>query len=72
MGELLGLQRGDTDFNGRFIEVRRAMLRGKEVRPKSGKMRRVDLPEQLADTLRVLRTQHMEETLQKGWRKMPT
>ena len=43
MGELLGLQWGDIDFRGRFIEVRRAIVRGVVVPTKSGKIRRVDM-----------------------------
>ena len=43
LGELLGLQWGEIDFNGRFIEVRRSLVAGRETTPKSGKTRRVDM-----------------------------
>jgi integrase len=43
MGELIGLQWGDIDFHGGFIEVRRAVVLGKEATTKSHKIRRVDM-----------------------------
>ncbi len=54
MSELLGLQGGDLDFQGRFLEVCRAMVRGMVVPPKSGKIRRVDMPRQLMHTPKTL------------------
>jgi len=50
-GELIGLKWMDVDFNGRFIEVRRTMSRGKVTLPKSGKTRRVDMSLQLTNAL---------------------
>lgn len=44
MGEAIGLQWGDVDFHGRFIDVRRTLSRGTISTPKSGKSRRVDCP----------------------------
>ena len=56
MGEVLGLQWPDIDFEGRFIEVRRTVYwRGNGLRvnsPKSGKGRRVAIPQLLAKQLR--------------------
>jgi integrase len=71
MGELLGLQWGDIDFRGRFIEVRRAIVRGVVVPTKSGKIRRVDMSQQLTDTLKTLGVRRKEETLKLGWGDVP-
>ncbi|HJY87997.1 MAG TPA: site-specific integrase [Candidatus Acidoferrales bacterium] len=54
-GELLGLQWGDIDFHGQFIEVRRAIVRRQETTTKTHKIRRVDMSPQLANALSVLR-----------------
>lgn len=43
MGEALGLQWGDLDFHGRFIEVRRSYTRGRVEPPKNGKTRRREI-----------------------------
>jgi integrase len=71
MGELLGLQWGDIDFHSRFIEVHRAIVWGKVVPTKSGKIRRVDMSQQLTDSLKKLWVRRKEETLQKGWSEVP-
>jgi len=55
MGELIGLQWGNVDFHGSFLEVRHAVVLGEETDTKSHKIRRVDLSPQLADTLRRLK-----------------
>ena len=52
LGELTGLQWGDLDFHGRFIEVKRQWTRGAYAPTKSGKMRRVDMSRQLSEALR--------------------
>ena len=54
-GELLGLQWGDVDFHGQFIEVRRAIVRRQETTTKTHKIRRVDMSPQLAQTLKALK-----------------
>jgi integrase len=51
LGELLGLQWGDLDFTGRFIEVQRNIVGGKVTTPKNSKRRRVDLSAKLAEAL---------------------
>ena len=66
MGELFGLQWGDVDFNGRFIEVRRSVVRGRIETPKSGQLRRVDMSLQLTSVLKELSRRRKEEYLQKG------
>jgi integrase len=52
MGELIGLQWGDIDFHGGFIEVRRAVVMGRETTTKSHKIRRVDMSRQLMEELK--------------------
>lgn len=71
LGELLGLQWGDVDFHGRFIEVRRTLVAGRVTTPKNGKSRRVDMSNQLGDALRALLTARKAETLKKGWSQVP-
>ena len=72
LGELLGLQWGDIDFQGRFIEVRRSLQEGGRIElPKSGKIRRVDMSLMLAETLQRLRARRAEEALAKGWKQVP-
>jgi integrase len=71
IGELLGLQWGDIDFHGHFIEVRRAIVRGNIGRTKSGKYCRIDMSQQLSSTLKALSMQRKEETLRKGWGEVP-
>ncbi len=53
-GELIGLQWGDVDFRGGFIEVRRAIVRGRLTSTKNHKIRRVDMTPQLAQVLKAL------------------
>jgi integrase len=72
LGELFGLQWGDIDFEGHFIEVRRTVKDGGKVfPPKNGKIRRVDLSDQLAATLGALLVERKAETLRKGWPEVP-
>ena len=71
LGELVGLQWGDIDFNGRFIEVRRQIVNGEITTPKNGTGRRVDMSAQLSTALRQLLTERKEEKLRRGWKDMP-
>jgi integrase len=72
LGELFGLQWGDIDFEGHFIEVRRTVKDGGKVfPPKNGKIRRLDLSDQLDATLRALLVERKAETLRKGWPEVP-
>jgi integrase len=71
LGELLGLQWGDVDFRGKFIEVRRNLVAGRLTTPKNGKTRRVDMSGQLAEALRGLHTERKAETLKRGWGHVP-
>lgn len=63
LGELLGLEWGDVDFRGRFLEVGRSFKNGRFARPKNGKSRRVDLSNQCIQALSSLRKQRMAECL---------
>ena len=72
LGELFGLQWADIDFAGHFIEVRRTVRDGGQMfPPKNGKIRRVDVSDQLADTLKALLQARKAETLRKGWGQVP-
>jgi len=71
-GELAGLQWGDLDFTGRFIDVRRSLHDGGRVElPKNKRIRRVDMSRQLAEELRRLKVSRAEEALAKGWAQIP-
>ena len=72
-GELRGLQWGDIDWNGKFLEVRRAIDRFDTVatvKTESG-MRRIDLSDHLLETLKELRKQKQKEALKKGNNEIP-
>ena len=62
IGEALGLQWSDLDFAGRFISVKRSLVRGRISTPKNGKERRTDMSLQLAGALRA----HELESKKKG------
>jgi len=63
-GELIGLQWGDVDFHGRFLEIRRAIVRRKETTTKTHKIRRVDMSPQLRTVLQTLHeTRQLEASL---------
>jgi integrase len=70
LGELLALECGAVDFNGRFIEVRQAMSRHRLTTPKNKKIRRVDMSQQLATVLAEHKLEMKKEALRKG-RAMP-
>jgi integrase len=65
LGELNALQWGDIDWNGRFIVVRRNLVRGVLTSPKSHRERKVDVSLQLRDALaqwhRVLATRWLKK-----------
>jgi integrase len=72
LGELFGLQWGDVDFKGHFIEVRRTVRDGGAVSPpKNGKIRRVDMSDQLAETLQFVFKARKQEALKRGWGQVP-
>ena len=71
LGEILGLQPGDLDFNGHFLTVKRALVRKMIVSPKNGKQRRVDMSIQLESVLKKHVVETKELTLKKGWKEIP-
>ena len=67
IGEASALQWQDVDFNDRSILVRRNYVRNRlEDSTKSGKDRRVDMPPQLVDTLRSLKSRKAAASLKAG------
>ncbi|TMK98030.1 MAG: site-specific integrase [Actinobacteria bacterium] len=59
LGELLALRWSDVDFAGHAVTVARAMSLGVESSPKSGRVRRIPLPDQAAVALdRLSRREH--------------
>lgn len=62
IGEALGLQWSDLDYAGRFICVKRSLVRGRISTLKNGKERRTDMSLQLAGALRA----HELESKKKG------
>lgn len=65
-GEILGLQWGDIDWNGKFIEIRRASWNRIVTTPKNGKSRRVDMSDQLAQVLSEHKLALAKQALKKG------
>lgn len=66
LGELLGLRLGDIDWNGRFIEIRRAYKRGHTGPTKTGRIRRVDMSDQLKEVLLGLFIRRKAESMKAG------
>ncbi len=66
-GEVIALQWLDVDWNGKFIEVRRQVVRTKLTSLKSKKARRrVDCSDDLLETLAALKKKRQEEALRRG------
>ncbi len=72
-GELAGLQWGDLDENGRFLIVRRGIVRGKVNLTKSGKVRKVDVSDALMAALLELRRNRKEAlcVFRRSWPSIP-
>ena len=66
LGEQLGLQWGDVDWNGRFITVQRNLVRGVLTSPKSHQRRRVDMSTQLTEAMLAWRREQRARWLEKG------
>lgn len=66
LGELLGLRWGDIDWRGKFIRVERSFKNNLMSETKTGKVRRVDMSDQLIEVLRSLYTKRKEEGLGTG------
>ncbi len=71
IGEARALRWGDIDFEGRFINVSKSLVRGKVSTPKSGKGRRVDVSPQLAQVLLAHRTEQRKKGLALGLGDLP-
>ncbi|MCH7802443.1 MAG: site-specific integrase [Acidobacteria bacterium] len=71
-GEIAGLQWIDIDWNGKYLKVRRAIVRRRltTVKTRHGR-RRVDLSDDLIGTLADLRKKMQEECLKKGSNTIP-
>ncbi len=66
IGELLALQWGDVDWRGRYVLVRRNLVRGKVTTPKNHQQRRVDLTPHLRAVLRLWRRRQNASWLKNG------
>ncbi len=66
LGELIGLQWSAVDFQGSFLEVRRAVVRRRLTTTKSHKIRRVDMSPQLRETLKELKECRELEAMANG------
>ena len=66
MGELLALEWGDVDWNGKFIRVERSYKLRVISPTKTGKARRVDISDHLCETLRSLHTQAKKDGFRMG------
>jgi len=66
-GEVIALQWPDVDWNGKFLEVRRQIVLTKvtSLKTKNGR-RRVDLSDDLLETLAALKKKRQEEALRIG------
>ncbi|MFC1591971.1 tyrosine-type recombinase/integrase [Thermodesulfobacteriota bacterium] len=71
LGELLGLHWADIDWHGQFIRLERTFKGGRLGSPKNGKVRRVDLSDQLAGALKALHTVQKREFLKTRAGKQP-
>ncbi len=71
-GEINGLQWPDVDWRGKFIEVRRQIVRGeiKDLKTKHSR-RRIDCSDELLKTLSKLQRQRQEEALKRGSNEIP-
>jgi integrase len=66
MGEVLGLKRRDIDWNQKFIRVERSYKRGQYEKTKNGKVRRVDMSDQLAASLKIVADKAQERGFEGG------
>ena len=71
-GEVAGIQWPDVDWHGKFLEVRRQVVRGlvMSLKTKKGR-RRVDLSDDLLEALSNLRRRMQEEAMRKGKNEIP-
>ena len=70
-GELVGLQWADVDFFGKFITVRRNIVRRRINPTKNSKIRRIDMSDALLDMLKALKQKRREQWFAKGENSIP-
>jgi integrase len=69
---VVAFQWSALDFHGRFIEVKRSWAKGKLTTPKNSQHRRVDMSRMFAETLASLQVTRKKQTLQQGWKELPS
>jgi integrase len=70
-GELIGLQWGDVDSRGQFLDVRRGVVLGEVTTTKSKKMRRVDLSPQVLAALQRVKEIRQLQAMNRGEELLP-
>ncbi len=70
-GELAGLQWGDIDFAGKFLIVRRNVVRGRIEKTKTSKSRRVDVSDALLAEFQALKRNRQTDYLAAGKNEIP-
>lgn len=71
LGELLALEWADIDFNSNYIWVKRSYRRGRFTRPKNDNYRKVDMSNQLTETLQAFLTAQKRRALRQGTGEVP-
>jgi len=66
LGELLALKWDDVDWHGKFIRVNKSFRRGQFAPTKTGKIRRVDMSDQLLALLHSKHVERKKEALKSG------
>jgi integrase len=69
--ELAGLQWGDVDFSGKYLIVRRSVVRGRIEKTKTSKTRRLDMSDALIQELEALKRSRKAEYLAAGKNEIP-
>lgn len=67
----MALQWSDVDWNAKFIQVSRSYKLGETTATKTGKTRRVDMSDQLFETMKSLMARTKEEGLKMGLGESP-
>jgi integrase len=70
-GELAGLQWPDIDWRGKYLIVRRSIRKGKVYQTKTGRIRRIDMSDDLIAELEDYRRRRLEEALKAGKNEIP-
>lgn len=72
LGEILALEWPQVNLRDRYLDVRRSRVGGKMSTPKNKQRRRVDMSQQLTETLRRLRVSRRKAALKAGRPMAPT